>query len=67
VSFGNGAAIPDPLAWRMEWYDHWIKGEKNSCWENGSIQNKCKDFVMGSGDGHMTEDTSSLSRRVLEK
>ena len=28
VSFGVDAAIPDPLAWRMEWYDHWIKGEK---------------------------------------
>ena len=28
VSFGKDAAIPDPLAWRMEWYNHWIKGEK---------------------------------------
>ena len=30
VSFGPAAAIPDPLAWRREWYDHWLKGIDNA-------------------------------------
>ena len=57
VSFGNDAAIPDPLAWRMEWYDHWIKGEKTAVGKKDPYKTNVRIFVMGSGDGHMTEDS----------
>ncbi len=57
VSFGNDAAIPDPLAWRMEWYDHWIKGEKTAVGKKDPYKTNVRIFVMGTGDGHMTEDT----------
>ena len=57
VSFGNGAAIPDPLAWRMEWYDHWIKGEKTDVGKKDPYKSNVRIFVMGTGDGHMTEDS----------
>ena len=57
VSFGNDAAIPDPLAWRMEWYDHWIKGEKTTVGKKDPYKTNVRIFVMGTGDGHMTEDT----------
>ena len=57
VSFGNDAAIPDPLAWRMEWYDHWIKGEKTTVGKKDPYKTNVRIFVMGSGDGHMTEDS----------
>ncbi len=57
VSFGNGAAIPDPLAWRMEWYDHWIKGEKTAVGKKDPYKTNVRIFVMGTGDGHMTEDS----------
>ena len=57
VSFGNDAAIPDPLAWRMEWYDHWIKGEKTDVGKKDPYKTNVRIFVMGTGDGHMTEDS----------
>ena len=57
VSFGNDAAIPDPLAWRMEWYDHWIKGDKTDVGKNDPYKTNVRIFVMGTGDGHMTEDS----------
>ena len=57
VSFGNDAAIPDPLAWRMEWYDHWIKGEKTAVANKDPYKTNVRIFVMGTGDGHMTEDS----------
>ena len=57
VSFGNDAAIPDPLAWRMEWYDHWIKGEKTAVGKKDPYKTNVRIFVMGTGDGHMTEDS----------
>ena len=57
VSFGNDAAIPDPLAWRMEWYDHWIKGDKTDVGKKDPYKTNVRIFVMGTGDGHMTEDS----------
>ncbi len=57
VSFGKDAAIPDPLAWRMEWYNHWIKGEKTAVGKKDPYKTNVRIFVMGTGDGHMTEDS----------
>jgi len=51
VSFGPAAAIPDPLAWRREWYDHWLKGLDNSVGKAEPFRTKVRIFVMGSGDG----------------
>ncbi len=51
VSFGAAAAIPDPQAWRREWYDHWLKGIDNSVGKADPFRTKVRIFVMGSGDG----------------
>ena len=51
VSFGPAAAIPDPLAWRREWYDHWLKGIDNSVGKAEPFRTKVRIFVMGSGSG----------------
>lgn len=51
VSFGPAAAIPDPLAWRREWYDHWLKGIDNSVGKDAPFRTKVRIFVMGTGDG----------------
>jgi len=51
VSFGKDAAIPDPLAWRLEWYDHWLKGIENSVGKSAPFATTVRIFVMGSGDG----------------
>ena len=55
VDFGKDAAIPDELAWRMEWYDHWLKGAENSVGKAAPFATKVRIFVMGTGDGHKTE------------
>ena len=55
VSFGQDAAIPDPLAWRLEWYDHWLKGLNNSVGKEAPFKTPVRIFVMGTGDGHKTE------------
>jgi putative CocE/NonD family hydrolase len=55
VSFGPAAAIPDPLAWRREWYDHWLKGIDNSVGKAEPFRTKVRIFVMGSGDGSKNE------------
>jgi len=57
VSFGSKAAIADPMAWRMDWYDHWLKGKNTSIGENDPYKTTVRIFVMGSGDGSMTEDS----------
>lgn len=54
VSFGADAAIPDPLAWRLEWYDHWLKGRENSVGRSAPFATKVRIFVMGTGDGNKT-------------
>lgn len=55
VSFGTEAAIKDPLAWRLEWYDHWLKGVDNSVGKADPFTTPVRMFVMGTGDGHKTE------------
>ncbi len=55
VEFGEAAAIPDELAWRLEWYDHWLKGLDNSVGKAAPFASKVRLFVMGGGDGRKTE------------
>lgn len=55
VDFGPGAAIPDELAWRLEWYDHWLKGKANTVGKAAPFASKVRIFTMGTGDGHKTE------------
>jgi putative CocE/NonD family hydrolase len=54
VDFGKDAAIPDPLAWRREWYDHWLKGLDNAVGKRDPFATRVRIFVMGSGTGHKT-------------
>lgn len=56
VSFGEEAAIADPLAWRMEWYDHWLKDKDNSVGKSAPFKTPVRIFVMGTGDGHKTKN-----------
>ncbi|HLU99750.1 MAG TPA: CocE/NonD family hydrolase [Acidobacteriota bacterium] len=51
VSFGREAAIPDPLGWRREWYDHWLKGTDNKVGKEAPFATPVRIFVMGTGDG----------------
>lgn len=55
VSFGADAAIADPLAWRLEWYDHWLKGKQNSVGQAEPFRTPVRIFVMGTGDGSKTD------------
>jgi hypothetical protein len=56
VSFGPDAAIADPLDWRREWYDHWLKGTDNSVGKRAPFATKVRIFIMGTGDGTKTAD-----------
>jgi len=56
VSFGSDAAIPDPLAWRLAWYDRWLKGMDNSVGQAAPFASKVRIFVMGTGDGTKTQN-----------
>ena len=56
VSFGTDAAIADPLAWRLEWYDHWLKRMDNSVGKTAPFATPVRIFVMGTGDGRKTPD-----------
>ncbi len=56
VSFGEEAAIADPLQWRLEWYDHWLKGLDNSVGKSAPFATPVRIFVMGTGDGRKTAD-----------
>ena len=56
VSFGADAAIPDPRAWRLTWYDRWLKGADNAVGKEAPFATPVRIFVMGSGDGHKTDD-----------
>ena len=51
VSFGRDAAISNPLAWQLEWYDRWLKGVTNSVGQSGLFKTPVRIFVMGTGDG----------------
>ncbi|MBM3875447.1 MAG: CocE/NonD family hydrolase [Verrucomicrobia bacterium] len=55
VDFGRAAAIPDPLAWRLEWYDRWLKDADNSVGKSAPFATKVRIFVMGAGDGRKTD------------
>ncbi len=56
VSFGADAAIADPQAWRLEWYDHWLKAIENKVGKEAPFATPVRIFVMGSGDGRKTSD-----------
>jgi putative CocE/NonD family hydrolase len=51
VSFGKDAAIADPLAWRLQWFDHWLKGADNDVGRASPFAGRVRIFVMGTGDG----------------
>ncbi|MEX0676526.1 MAG: CocE/NonD family hydrolase [Pirellulales bacterium] len=54
ISLGRAAAIPDPRAWRREWYDRWLKEKDNSVGKSEPFAAKVRIFVMGAGDGRKT-------------
>lgn len=56
VSFGKDAAISDHLGWRLEWFDHWLKGRDNAVGRDAPFATPVRIFVMGSGDGHKTDE-----------
>ncbi len=56
VSFGAEAAIRDPRAWRLQWYDHWLKGTDNSVGKAAPFASRVRIFVMGTGTGKKTSD-----------
>lgn len=54
VDFGKDAAIADELAWRREWFDHWMRGQENSVGKAAPFASRVRIFVMGTGDGGKT-------------
>jgi putative CocE/NonD family hydrolase len=56
VDFGGEAAIADELAWRREWFDHWLKGAANTVGRAAPFATKVRVFVMGTGDGRKTKE-----------
>jgi putative CocE/NonD family hydrolase len=56
VSFGKNAAIADELGWRLEWYDHWLKGMANAVGKAPPFASPIRIFVMGTGNGRKTPD-----------
>lgn len=55
VSFGADAAIPDPLAWRLQWMDRWLKDADHVIGKEPPFETTVRLFVMGTGDGSKTE------------
>lgn len=55
VDFGPEAAISDELAWRLEWYDHALKGKTNSVGKSAPFARKVRYFTMGTGDAGRTD------------
>jgi putative CocE/NonD family hydrolase len=51
VSFGEAAAIADPLEWRLEWYDRWLKDKQDVVGKVDPFKTPVRLFVMGTGDG----------------
>lgn len=51
AEFGKAAAL-DFNAFRLRWFDHWLKGEGNGVERDAPV----KVFVMGGGDGHKTPE-----------
>jgi putative CocE/NonD family hydrolase len=50
TTFGRDAAVADPLAWRLEWFDHWLKGASNAVGRSDPFRTPVRIFVMGGGD-----------------
>ena len=55
VSFGADAAIGDPLAWRLKWYDRWLKDDETVVGKADPFLTPVRIFVMGTGDGSKTK------------
>jgi len=55
VSFGKDAAIPDPLAWRKVWFDHYLNDAESGVGKAQPFQTKVRIYVMGTGDGRKDE------------
>ena len=55
VDFGEDAAIKDHLGWRLQWYDHWLKGIENKVGREAPFATPVRIFIMGTGDGHKTD------------
>lgn len=55
VSFGPAAAIDDPLAWRLQWYDRWLKDDETIIGKADPFRTPVRIFVMGTGDGVKTK------------
>jgi len=55
VYFGKDASIGDQWAWRLEWFDKWLKGMDNSVGKRAPFASKVRIFVMGTGDGSKTD------------
>ena len=55
VSFGEAAAIADPLEWRLEWYDRWLKDKQGVVGQVDPFKTPVRLFVMGTGDGSRNE------------
>lgn len=51
VDFGPDAAIPDPLAWRLAWFERFLKGV-----EADIQKTRVRIFVMGKGDCSKSAD-----------
>ncbi|MDY0168848.1 MAG: CocE/NonD family hydrolase [Thermoguttaceae bacterium] len=56
VSFGENAAIPDHLGWRLQWFDRWLKGDESVVGREAPFAAPVRIFVMGTGDGRKTDD-----------
>ncbi len=56
VSFGKSAAIADPMDWRRQWCDHWLKGIETSVGRQAPFATKVRIFVMGTGTGRKTAE-----------
>ena len=55
VSFGEDAAIADPLSWRLAWYDRFLKEKDNAVGTADPFRTKVRIFVMGTGDERRDE------------
>ncbi|MGC3970897.1 MAG: CocE/NonD family hydrolase [Pirellulales bacterium] len=51
VTYGEAAAIAEPLAWRKEWFDRWLRDAETSVGRAEPFRSKVRIFVMGTGDG----------------
>lgn len=55
VSFGETAAIAEPLAWRKEWFDRWLRDAESAVGRAEPFCSKVRIFVMGTGDGRRND------------